>query len=453
MAVRSLWLQEALAAETGIEADELRGALEADVCIVGGGYVGLWTALRLLKLEADARVLLLEADICGGGPSGRNGGFALSWWPKLETLEHRVGRDEAVRLAHASQSAVAELGAFCEQEEIGAHFHQGGWLWTATSPVQVDSWLGAVEAAGQVGAQPFRLLSAEEVQERTGSPVHLGAAFEERAATVHPGFLARGLRRAALARGVRIFERSPLVTLERERGIARRSCRASFPPPAAQSSRTRGAAPSTGRPTVSPSSAACPAARGSSTASASPGTASHRASRPARSSRRAPSAATTSGPAAASTAACLAASRRSRFASSAASSCARPCAARRRARTTPRASTPSRGPWRASRRPGSSASSVSRQRWGRRGGIDTPGSGADTRLGLTTRRIASRANPNRRLRCVVSSLSSLSSRRWSLRREPRRAPRYASFSRRSASTPRPPVAFRSSSRRCTRTSR
>jgi glycine/D-amino acid oxidase-like deaminating enzyme len=221
MAVRSLWLQEALAAETDVGSHELRGGLEAEVCIVGGGYTGLWTALRVAELEPYARVVLLEADICGGGPSGRNGGFALSWWPKLETLEQRVGREEAVRLAHASESAVAELGAFCEREGIDAHVHRGGWLWTATSPAQLDSWLGAVEAAAEVGAEPFRLLSAEEVQARTGSPAHLGAAFEPSAAIVHPGLLARGLRRVALARGVRIFERSPLLGLDRERGVAR----------------------------------------------------------------------------------------------------------------------------------------------------------------------------------------------------------------------------------------
>lgn len=220
-AVRSLWLQEALADEAGVESNELRGALEADVCIVGGGYTGLWTALRLTELEPGTRVVLVEADICGGGPSGRNGGFALSWWPKLETLEKRVGLEEAARLAQASERVVAELGEFCEREEIDAQFHRGGWLWTATSAAQVDSWLGAVEAAADVGARPYRLLSAEEVQERTGAPVHLGAAFEASAAIVHPGFLARGLRRVAVARGVRICERSPLVQLDRDGGVVR----------------------------------------------------------------------------------------------------------------------------------------------------------------------------------------------------------------------------------------
>ena len=219
MAPRSLWLQEALAAEDGVGSAELVEATRADVCIVGGGYTGLWTALRIAELEPGASIVLVEADICGGGPSGRNGGFALSWWPKVETLIMRVGEEEAFRLVRASVAAVDELGAFCEREGIDAHYRRGGWLWTATSPAQLGSWEGAVAAAARAGEHPFELFSAEEVQRRTGSPVHLGAAYEAGAATVQPALLARGLRRVALERRVRIFERSPMVELDRERGI------------------------------------------------------------------------------------------------------------------------------------------------------------------------------------------------------------------------------------------
>ena len=53
----------------------LGGETTADVAIVGGGYTGLWTALALQEHDPELRVDLVEADICGGGPSGRNGGF------------------------------------------------------------------------------------------------------------------------------------------------------------------------------------------------------------------------------------------------------------------------------------------------------------------------------------------------------------------------------------------
>ena len=221
MPPRSLWLQEALAAEDGVASAQLAGPVRADVCIVGGGYTGLWTALRIADLEPGASIVLLEADICGGGPSGRNGGFALSWWPKVETFVKRMGEEEAFRLVRVSETAVDELGEFCEREGIDAHYRRGGWLWTATSPAQLGSWDGAVAAAARAGEHPFELLDAEEVQRRTGSPVHLGAAFEAGAATVQPALLARGLRRVAVERGVRIFERSPMTELDRERGIVR----------------------------------------------------------------------------------------------------------------------------------------------------------------------------------------------------------------------------------------
>ena len=151
MAPRSLWLQEALAAEDGVESAELVEPIRADVCVVGGGYTGLWTALRIGELEPGASIALVEADICGGGPSGRNGGFALSWWPKVETLVKHVGQEEAFRLVRASVDAVDELGAFCEREGIDAHYRRGGWLWTATSPAQLGSWEGGRGRGGTGG--------------------------------------------------------------------------------------------------------------------------------------------------------------------------------------------------------------------------------------------------------------------------------------------------------------
>jgi putative aminophosphonate oxidoreductase len=218
---RSLWLQEALRAENGVESSELLEHTNADVCIVGGGYTGLWAALRIKELEPGADVVVLEQDICGGGPSGRNGGFALTWWSKIPTLIKRVGEEEALRLARASEEAVAEIGAFCEREGVDAHFRQGGWLWTATSAAQLGAWESSVETAESHGAHPYEILGAEQVQERTGSPVHLGAAYEKTAAIVQPALLARGLRRVAAERGVRIYERTPMVELDREDGRVR----------------------------------------------------------------------------------------------------------------------------------------------------------------------------------------------------------------------------------------
>src|SRR5437899_2287259 len=109
-AQKSLWLREALA-DDHTETAQLREKVHIDVCIVGGGYTGLWTALRLKDLEPSVDVAIVEADVCGSGASGRNGGFVLSWWSKFGSLARLGGASEALRLAHASADAVAGVRA------------------------------------------------------------------------------------------------------------------------------------------------------------------------------------------------------------------------------------------------------------------------------------------------------------------------------------------------------
>ena len=88
---RSWWLREALAADAGAPCPPLMGRVQADVAIVGGGYTGLWTAFHLKQADPGADVVLLEADICGGGPSGRNGGFMYGLWEDFPVLVDLFG--------------------------------------------------------------------------------------------------------------------------------------------------------------------------------------------------------------------------------------------------------------------------------------------------------------------------------------------------------------------------
>ena len=213
--MRSLWLEEALTAAE--DSPRLEGEERADVCIVGGGYTGLWTAIRLKEHDPALGVVIVEADVCGGGASGRNGGFILSWWAKFGTLKKVCGGEEAVRLARASVDAVDGIGAFCDENGIDAHYRRDGWLWAATSDAQLGAWNETLAAIGSYGEEPFVRLGPDEAAHRAGERTHLGGVFEPTAATVQPALLARGLRRVAIERGVRIFERSPMTKLERSR--------------------------------------------------------------------------------------------------------------------------------------------------------------------------------------------------------------------------------------------
>lgn len=214
--MRSYWLQQALADEGETEVTPLSGELTTNVCIVGGGFTGLWTALRLKELEPALDVTIIEGDICGGGASGRNGGFCMTWMSKASTILKICGAQEGARLLRASEDGVREIGEFCAAHGIDAHFRHDGWLWTASNPTQMDAWDSSIEALDKVGLHPFEPLSADEMVRRSGSKRNIGGVFEAGTATVQPASLARGLRRVALAKGIRIHEHTRMMELSRE---------------------------------------------------------------------------------------------------------------------------------------------------------------------------------------------------------------------------------------------
>ena len=109
------WLEEAgeIVPTRPLDADA-----RADVVVVGGGYLGLWAAWQLLELEPELDVLVLEAAMCGHGPSGRNGGFCETLWGDASTLRERVGDVEALAVCRASEESVNGIAAWCEQQGV-----------------------------------------------------------------------------------------------------------------------------------------------------------------------------------------------------------------------------------------------------------------------------------------------------------------------------------------------
>ncbi len=193
---------------------------------MGGGYTGLWTALALAEREPGLDVVVLEADQCGRGPSGRNGGFLHGYWSHLPRLRERFGDAGALAVARAADSIVPGVRAFWEARGADVWFREGGLLRVSVAPAQDRSVERQVAAARELGVPEEAVeLSGEELAERIRSPRFRKGVFVRDCATVQPARLVLALRRAA-AESVRLHERTRVTRVseglvETERGRVR----------------------------------------------------------------------------------------------------------------------------------------------------------------------------------------------------------------------------------------
>jgi glycine/D-amino acid oxidase-like deaminating enzyme len=189
----------------------LRGEQEADVLVVGGGYTGLWTAWHLHRLEPGARIVLLEAEACGQGPSGRNGGFCNAMWFSLPSMRRSWGDGPALAVARAAEEAVGEIGGFCEEQEVDAWFRPCSYIHVSTAAAHDGAWSAAVQACRELGMpDAVQPLSAAQMAGYCASPAFRAGARCPSSATVQPARLAAGLRDRLRGAGVEVFESSPV---------------------------------------------------------------------------------------------------------------------------------------------------------------------------------------------------------------------------------------------------
>jgi len=193
----SVWWQD----EAGLSAEcpPLSGDREADVAIVGGGYCGLWTALALKERDPSLDVVVLERAFCGEGPSGRNGGFLHGYWSSLPSLVQTFGDAGALAVARASQGAVDAVRALGEDVWL----REAGLLKVSAAPAQDAAVERSLAEAERLGV-PEEAVAAEAFHFRRAVRFRDGA-------TVQPARLALALRRAALAAGVAVHERTPVA--------------------------------------------------------------------------------------------------------------------------------------------------------------------------------------------------------------------------------------------------
>lgn len=186
----------------------LGGDLRADYAVVGGGYAGLWTAIKLKQEHPGERVVLLEARRIGWAASGRNGGFCEASITHGESNAETRWPDDTEVLRRMGHENLDAMEAFIKEHELDVEWERTGVISVANEPHQVE-WLG------EDPNPEVETLNADEVKARINSPTFLGAEVDPTgSALVHPMKLATELARFANSIGVEIYEETRVTKLE-----------------------------------------------------------------------------------------------------------------------------------------------------------------------------------------------------------------------------------------------
>lgn len=199
--------------------EPLTGDATADVCVVGGGYTGLWTAYYLKKAAPFLRITVLEQRFCGYGASGRNGGWLYNGIAGRDRYARLHGHEAAVRLQQAMNATVDEVIRVAADEKIDADVHHGGVLEVAYTPAQLARLKAFHEAELAYGESDRTLHGARETAERIRVAGAVGSSWTPHGARLHPVKLVKGLAAAVEALGVTIHESTPVTEIKPKHAI------------------------------------------------------------------------------------------------------------------------------------------------------------------------------------------------------------------------------------------
>ncbi|GAA1316612.1 NAD(P)/FAD-dependent oxidoreductase [Leucobacter albus] len=187
---------------------QLSDSITVDDAVVGGGYAGLWAAIKLKQAHPERRVVLLEAVRVGWAASGRNGGFCEASITHGEPNAEARWPDETGTLRRLGYENLDAIERFVTEHGLDVDWERTGQLSVANQPHQV-SWVGEHQDPNVVG------LDAAQVRERVNSPTFLAGEFSPREnANLHPAKLTVALAKFAANIGVEIYEGTPVDRLD-----------------------------------------------------------------------------------------------------------------------------------------------------------------------------------------------------------------------------------------------
>lgn len=190
----------------------LQGEESADVCIIGGGYTGLSSAIHLA--ERGYQVVLLEAERIGWGASGRNGGqCTLGQRQSQEYLEEKFGLEEAHRLWDLSVEAVGLVRDLITRFDISCDLKRGN-LQAAAKQSDAEWYQAHTEHMQANYGLECHFVAGEELNHLAGTKVFRGGLVEYASAHLHPLNYALGLADAARSLGVRLYEQSRVTSYD-----------------------------------------------------------------------------------------------------------------------------------------------------------------------------------------------------------------------------------------------
>ena len=192
----------------------LEGSFRADVCVVGGGYAGLSAALELT--HKGYSVALLEARRLGWGASGRNGGQAIVGFGFAgeDTIRAQFSAADARRAWDISVEGMQLLQERITRNAIDCDYVPG-YLHLAVNPRKARALAQRLEQLAKAFGYPTHWIGPGEIGQWIASQRFHAGAFDPQSGHVHPLKYCLGLARLAAAAGVKVFENSPVISLDR----------------------------------------------------------------------------------------------------------------------------------------------------------------------------------------------------------------------------------------------